>query len=329
MIRTAHPISLLPMPRTTLDLRASAFASVVTVATIAAFAALSSGFANAATNATTAADASIANLPTPKTVALISMVGDEFTIVTQKEQIGSNVVDNFTRRVIRVPGNGINLSVLRGLDQAVAREFPDAERVLLSIPHDSEAASIPGIEREAAAYNKAINAISKMPQRMSWDRIVLVTPRWLFSARQGMASKLSGIGLYIQPLESATVQLDGANSFINDMGLKFDDEVETTKRGQSTRSETFMAPFFYAVVTTLDAKTLNVIKRDERYDFRKVVNPDSTAIRVQNSFEPEQLATIIDRFIETAAIRSVTDKKGTVEIGPLKSTLVPTPAEKK
>ncbi|MGL4233611.1 MAG: hypothetical protein ACRCWJ_19750, partial [Casimicrobium sp.] len=116
----------------------------------------------------------------------------------------------------------------------------------------------------------------------------------------------------------------GSENALADFGLKFDEEVDTPQRGRTTRSETYMAPFFYAVVTTLDAKTLNVIKREERYDFRKVVNPDSTAVRVQNSFEPDQLAGLIDKFIETAAIRSVTDKRGSVEIGPLRDSRSPT-----
>ena len=263
----------------------------------------------------------------PKKIALISMVGDEFQIVTQKQSTGTNMVDNFHRQTVKVPGQALNFSVLRGLDQAVGREFPDSERILLSIPHSEGESNVPPKEREKAAYEKAINAISKMPQRQEWDRIVLVTPRWLFSQRQGMASKLSGLGIYIQPLLSAKAQGENGDNALAEFGLMFEDEVDTPQRGRTARSETYMAPFFYAVVTTLDAKTLNVIKREERYDYRKLANPDSTAIRIQNAFAPEQLATLVDRFIETAAIRSVTDKKGTVEIGPVRST--PLPAEKK
>ncbi len=265
----------------------------------------------------------------PKTIALVSMVGDEFTVVTQKQATGSNVIDNYHRRTIRVPNQGINRSVLRGLDQAVAREHPNAERVFLAIPHDNDTLPPAPRERENAAYEKALAAVTKMPEREKWDQIILVTPRWLFSQRAGMASKLSGIGLYIQPLESTKLDPQDDNAALSDFGLKFDDEVETTRRGFSTRSETYIAPFFYAVVTTLDAKTLNVIKREERYDFRKVVNPDSNAVRIQNSFSTDQLAGLIDKFIETAAIRSVTDKRGSVEIGPLRDSRTPSAPEKK
>lgn len=271
---------------------------------------------------------SSANEPAPKKIALISMVGDEFTVVTQKESTGTNMLDNFSRQVVRVPGQALNLSVLRGLDQAVGREYPDAERILLTIPHSEDpGSSVNGKAREQAAFDKAVNSILRMPQRQEWDRIVLVTPRYLYSQRQGMASKLSGLGIYVQPIQSAKMQGENGDNILGDFGLQFEDEVDTLKRGETKRSETFVAPFFYAVVTTLDAKTLNMIKREERYDFRKIIDPTSTAVRIQNAIPVEQLATLVDKFIETAAIRSVTDKKGTVEIGPVRST--PLPAEKK
>jgi hypothetical protein len=258
----------------------------------------------------------------PKKIALVSMVGDEFTVVIQRQSTGSNILDNYKRHTVRVPGQGINMSVLRGLDEAVRREHPESERIFLAIPHNMDTLPPAPQERERAAYEKAISLLTPMKERQDWDQIILVTPRWLFSERQRIAGKLSGIGLYIQPLESAKLdQSNGENGFaLADLGLQLEEEVDTLKRGQTARSETFMAPFFYAVVTTLDAKTLRVIKRDERYDFRKVTNPDSTAIRIVNAFEPEQLAGVIDKFIETAALRSVTEKRGTVEIGPIRDS---------
>ncbi|MGL5002925.1 MAG: hypothetical protein ACRDAM_08290, partial [Casimicrobium sp.] len=180
--------------------------------------ALSSFVAVAGTAGSVAYAAAQATL-SPKTIALISMVGDEFTFVTQKQVTGSNIIDNFHRKTIRVPGQGINLSVLRGLDQAVAREHPDSERVFLAIPHDNDTLPAAPKERERAAYEKAIAAITKMPDRQKWDQIILVTPRWLFSERAGMASKLSGIGLYIQPLESAKLDSQGSENALADFGL--------------------------------------------------------------------------------------------------------------
>lgn len=263
-----------------------------------------------------------ASATAPKKIALVSMVGDQFTVVTQRQSTGSNIIDNYKRHTVRVPGQGINMSVLRGLDEAVRREHPDSERILLAIPHNLDTLPEKPQEREQAAFEKAVSILTPMKERQDWDQIVLVTPRWLFSARQGMASKLSGIGLYIQPLTSARLdsQSNGDLDVLSDLGMQLEEEVDTLKRGQTARSQTYMAPFFYTVVTTLDAKTMKVLKRDERYDFRKITNPDSTAIRLANQFDPDQLAGMIDKFIETAALRSVTEKKGSVEIGPVKDS---------
>jgi hypothetical protein len=263
-----------------------------------------------------------ASATAPKKIALVSMVGDQFTVVTQRQSTGSNIIDNYKRHTVRVPGQGINMSVLRGLDEAVRREHPDSERILLAIPHNSDTLPEKPQEREQAAFEKAVSILTPMKERQDWDQIVLVTPRWLFSARQGMASKLSGIGLYIQPLTSARLdsQSNGDLDVLSDLGMQLEEEVDTLKRGQTARSQTYIAPFFYTVVTTLDAKTMKVLKRDERYDFRKITNPDSTAIRIANQFDPDQLAGMIDKFIETAALRSVTEKKGSVEIGPVKDS---------
>jgi hypothetical protein len=169
-----------------------------------------------------------------------------------------------------------------------------------------------------------------MPERQGWDQIILVTPRWLFSPRMGMATKLSGIGMYVQPIVSGKLESSNGDNLMAELGLTLEEETDTVTRGRTAKSETYLAPYFYAVVTTLDAKTLNVIKREERYDFRKLSNPDSTAVRVTQSFEPEQLAGMIDKFIETAALRSVTDKRGSVDIGPLRdSRTQPAAPEKK
>ena len=77
-------------------------------------------------------------------------------------------------------------------------------------------------------------------------------------------------------------------------------------------------------VTTLDAKTLTVIRSESRYDFRKIVNKESAALDVMAAFTPEQLAAHVERFVETSALRAVTDQNSSVEIGPVRT--LPEPA---
>jgi hypothetical protein len=257
---------------------------------------------------------SVAATTTPKTIALVSAVGDQFSFVRQRQTTGTHF-EGFTRQTLKVPDQVLNLAVLRGLDRAMGAEYPESTRVFVTLNPEANAPEVLPQDREAYVFKRVLELIEKMPERQAWDQIVLVTPRWMFSERAGMGSKLSGIGLYVQPLDGPAPGSDF------DAGLP--DEVETPDK-EVVRSKTYVAPFFYTTVTTIDARTLKVIKQESRHDFRKIFDPKATAIDVQNAIPPAQMAAMIERFVETAALRSMTSKPvGSVEIGPLKSTPAP------
>jgi hypothetical protein len=245
-----------------------------------------------------------------KTIALLAAVGDQFSYVRQKESVGSNL-QPFLRQDITAPDQMLNRMVLKGMDKAVTAEYPGAEVVMMTLRPDPPELKILPQDREAHTMGRVMAMLQNYPDRMRWDEIMVVTPKWLMSERRGMGSKLSGIGVYVQPLGSGKDPSE-------DNAL--DDEVRDGGENQKMRSKTFVAPFFYIQVTVLDAKTLKVLRTDERYDYRKLVNTDSAAIDVQASFTPEQLGAEVERFVETAARRLVVDRPGSVEIGPLKTT---------
>ena len=274
----------------------------------------------AAAHAQTTAIASppVAAAATAKTFALVSAVGDQFQYVRQKESVGSHL-ENFTRQTLNVPDQALNHAVLRGLDRAVAAEYPDSNRLFLAVRSDAAIAQALPQDREALTMKRVLGLLEANPARNDWDLIIVVVPKWLMSERQGMGSKLSGIGIYVQPLGPLSEGFDD--------GL-MPDEAETTDR-ESTRSRRFVAPFFYVQVTTLDAKTLKVIKSESRYDFRKIVNKESAALDVMAAFTPEQLASHVERFVETSALRAVTHQSSSVEIGTVRTLASPPPAEVK
>ncbi len=253
-----------------------------------------------------------------KTFALVSAVGDQFQMVRQKEQVGSHL-ENFTRQSLTVPDQALNHAVLRGLDRAVAAEYPDSNRVFLAVRSDMAIQAALPQDREALTMKRVLDLMEANPARKDWDQIIVVVPKWLMSERRGMGSKLSGIGIYVQPLGPLS---DGF-----DDGL-MSDSVEDTDR-ESTQSRRFVAPFFYVQVTTLDAKTLKVIKSESRYDFRKIVNKESAALDVMAAFTPEQLASHVERFVETSALRAVTNQSSSVEIGTVRTMPTPPPADGK
>lgn len=282
---------------------------------------------------TPAQPASTASAATPKPVrthALVSAVGDQFTYVRQKEVTGSNVIDNFTRKVVKVPNNILNNAVLRALDRAINTEDPTSERVYITLA-PAELEGVLPQDREAAAIGKLVTAIEKMPERMNWDKVYVVTPKFLFSEYTGMGSKLQGFGVYVQPLSSATIQGDG-NEF--ELGQEIDasgfgESDSTTPDGEGTKSKRYVAPFSYISTYVLDAKTLKVLEKNNRHDFQKLFDPMSTALDVANSIPTEFLAARIARLVERSVGKSVRDidDKARIEVGDVKP--VAKPAEPK
>lgn len=246
----------------------------------------------------------------PRVFALVAAVGDQFQYVRQKESVGSNFIDNHTRQTLKVPDHSLNYAVLRGLDRAVETDYPGSERVLLAVKGVPEIQAALPQDREALTMKHVLGVLEANPARKDWDQIIVVVPKWLMSGRQGIGGKLTGIGVYVQPLGE---EMDKSGDFV-------DDVVEDTAREQ-VRSRRFVAPYFYVQVTTLDAKTLKVLRSEPRYDFRKIVDKESTALDVAAQFTPEQLASHMQRFVETSALKAVNEKTdtGSVQVGPVKT----------
>ncbi len=252
-----------------------------------------------------------------KTYALVSAVGDQFTYVRQRESTGSNRIDNFTRQVIKVPNNALNAAVLRGLDRAVASLEPDSNRVYITLAA-AEMENVLPQDREAVAIGKVVGALEKMPERAKWDKIYVAVPKFLLSERSGMGTKLQGLGVYIQPLTSATLSDNelGVDIDVNSIG-----ESDTTNpEGEAVRSKRYVAPFSYISTYVIDPRTMTVIEKNYRHDFQKLFDPNSPALDVANTIPTDFLVSRIERLIERSASKSVNDKEGpaTVEVGDVK-----------
>lgn len=253
----------------------------------------------------------------PITYALISAVGDQFTFVSKKQSTGSNIIDNFTRKVIKVPNNALNSAVLRGLDKALAQSDPTSIRVFMSL----EAAELENVlpqDREAVALGKVVAAVEKMPERKDWDKIVVVAPKFMQSEYKGMGSKLSGLGVFVQALYSSTlggsIGPEGASSEIG--GSEFGGSDTTAPDGTKSASRRYVAPFSYLQSWVLDAKTLQVLEKNARHDFTKLFDKKSTAIDVLKSIPEDVLAGRILMLAERSAAGTMgADLSAIVEIG--------------
>ncbi|MBL8522375.1 MAG: hypothetical protein JNN20_01680, partial [Betaproteobacteria bacterium] len=228
----------------------------------------------------------------PKVYAIISAVGDQLTVVTQKKVVGSNIIDNFRREVIKVPGDAINNSVLKGLDKAIELKDPGSKRILARL-NPLEMDGVIPVEREKVAMQKLLATLEKFPQRQEWDTIIVVTPKFQFSERKGMASKLEGIGIYVQPIGSSEIEDETGAVFDGGNG----EETITPEGKPGKDSKTFIAPYNYTQTWVFDAKTLKVIDKAANFEYQKIYDPMSTAINVANSIPPDKLAGLFTRFV--------------------------------
>ena len=87
-----------------------------------------------------------------------------------------------------------------------------------------------------------------------------------------------------------------------------------TPDGKQSRSSTFIAPFFYTRLWVLDPRTLQVIESEGRYDYRKLFDPEWTALDVAKNLPPDQMALELVNFTERASARAVREALGVVTI---------------
>jgi hypothetical protein len=244
----------------------------------------------------------------PPVYALVSALGDKFSIVFAVQTIGSHV-DPYRRRSGEVKDDALNRVVLADLDKAVKSIHPDSKLVYLELP-PAEMSGVPAAEREQAAIGHVVEALRTMSERTEWDRIVVATPAYRSLEVDGMASKLEGFGVFVQPLCQSDVRACGHN-FRSPNGAK-----AITPDGKPINANQFVASFSNVEIWVLDAKTLAVLDRERHFDNQKIANasariPDMSD-KANKDFLMTRVSSVIERSI-TEAFKS-TELRGKVTV---------------
>ena len=242
----------------------------------------------------------------PKVYALVSAIGSEITVVRQRRDVGSNI-EPYRRYKVAVPNADIDAAVLRGLDRAVATDDPESKRVYLRLSPEG-IRGVAGYKRGEVLSARALAALEAMPERKDWDRIILVAPRFLNVAREGMGPKLHGIGIYVQPIGRS-----GNDVSNTDIESSVDPDT-ISPDGEKGSSYKYVAPYFYAQLWVIDAKTMKVLETNDRYDFQRIYDPKSPALDVAQQVPVDQLAGMVEKFVERASARALNDQQGEVII---------------
>ena len=244
----------------------------------------------------------------PKTYALLAAVGGQFSFVHGQQQIGSHL-SRFRHSSIAVPDNVLNRLVLGSLDVAVRDLDPDSKRIYLSLPAPQVDGVAAGLREETAIGLVAVE-LRKMPQRLEWDRIFVVTPAYSALERNGLAAKLQGLGVYMQPLQSNYGEFTGDAS--RDMG----GDGVVTPDGKDARSSVYLAPYSYIELWVLDPKTLNVLEKHEVFDNQKIYDKMAGTLDMSENLDKKVLAQRIVDLIERSVHKAVTgtEQRGSVEV---------------
>ena len=268
---------------------------------------------------------------TPQTVALLAAIGDRVEFVRQLK-LSSSRAEPYKRQTVQVSGESLNHAVLRGLDKALTEEEPSAQHVLLewAMPADvaKKLAKARGGERQDIVLASLTEHLSSLPERQNWDRIEVIVPAYSDLEMQGVGTKLSGIGVYLQPLAPQTFDLDGmADGSAGNAVVTSDDDGDyrtvNPRTGEKAHASTYVAPFMYFERLTYDAKTMALIKRERHFDNTKYADPDSTALDVGSQMSSAELIGKLVESVERSAYKSIRQVTSEVTVSEPKLVTAP------
>ena len=258
-------------------------------------------------------------------IALVATVGDQVSYSRQRSSAGTRI-DPTYRKTVAIPAQTLNAAVLKGLDRAIEREEPGSKRLFLlwNTPADTTQAlkAAQGEERNVLMLEALLAQLRPMPQRMEWDRIEAILPRYARSERDGMGSKLGGIGFYVQPLKNVVVEFQDNGDTVtteSDGGSRTVDP----KTGEKGNYSTFVAPYFFFDRVTLDARTLEVVGRKSHFDNIKYHDPNSTANDIADQMPVAEMFARLATLMEQSAYRSVRGVRPEVLVSPLQAVSAP------
>ena len=258
-------------------------------------------------------------------IALVATVGDQVSYSRQRSSAGTRI-DPTYRKTVAIPAQTLNAAVLKGLDRAIEREEPGSKRLFLlwNTPADTTQAlkAAQGEERNVLMLEALLAQLRPMPQRMEWDRIEAILPRYARSERDGMGSKLGGIGFYVQPLKNVVVEFQDNGDTVtteSDGGSRTVDP----KTGEKGNYSTFVAPYFFFDRVTLDARTLEVVGRKSHVDNTKYHDPNSTANDIADQMPVAEMFARLATLMEQSAYRSVRGVRPEVLVSPLQAVSAP------
>jgi hypothetical protein len=246
-------------------------------------------------------------------------MGNRFTVVHEEQSTGTHL-SPYRTQSYEIGENILNRIVLNSLDKAVARLDPQGKRVYLS--------TNPGRARgrfasEEAALDPVLAELKKL-DRAQWDRIVVAMPAYRYHSKDGLATRMQGMGMFAQPLCQSDTGFNGRMGSC-DSGFRPPSGPEAlTPEGKVIAANTYIAPYSFVEVFVLDARSLAVLDRSTSFGHRKLTDASGNAMGVTSGgdnkeFINKQMLEVIKASIGDAV--ESTQLRGSVEVlekGPAK-----------
>ena len=238
-----------------------------------------------------------------RTYALVGAIGSRFEVMTSKQQTGSHI-PAFDRQAYAVNGDVLNRLALQGLDQAVASYEPESRRVYLAT-----SPARPEIELVIEELRKV--------DRTGWDRVMVALPAYRFHDEAGLAKRMRGFGLLAQSQCQSDSSFGDARIGSCNHGFRPPSgPVAQTPSGKEIAANTFVAPFAFVEIVTLDPKTLAVLDRSTNYGHRKLADESAKLDGIIDGSNKEFLARQIVEVVQSSTAEAMASGilKGKVDV---------------
>ena len=178
--------------------------------------------------------------PQPMTFAVLSLVGDQFTVVTRKHEVGSRLDQN-TRRSYPIESPVLDEYALDAAEKTIARLKPGASVLRFSIRDPRLFELQDKLLTDSSASRALREALAKLAREHQANRLVIVT-KWRDEAQFKTVTNLTGAGKI--------------------SGLGFYTDPNARMESQETREETFgyLAPYAFVSVALVDVASMSVIR---------------------------------------------------------------------
>lgn len=228
----------------------------------------------------------------PPSFAVLSLVGDQFSVVFRREESGTRLDPN-SRREFPVPTAMLDEMAVGAVESVLKRVKPVSPVLRFSIRDPRLFALQDKLFMDSEESRGLREALAKLLRDNAVSRLVVVT-KWRDDAQFPIVSgkigvgKISGLGFFV-------------DTFTN---------MQSTSTGEGTRG--FLGPFAYVRVTVVDAATMSPIRSAPARESDMQLPLNATgAVRAWDALTPEgkvdALERVLGRGVTSAATAALAD----------------------